>query len=147
MRKKTVAIILMVLFALSIYWISNAQADSFDRVEKILRQFRKGVYRDGNSLNKDIIKGECAYCFIITERPVKWNGGKYVPDSESPTCVTIWKEYYDKRKGPGEGKIIIWVTRTALGSYEAQISGKSKSPCSKKDAFELAEQLIKESGL
>lgn len=147
MRKKIVSIIVMMIFAQSVYSILNAQTDPFDRVEKLLRQYGKGVYRDRSSLNKDIIKGEYAYCFIITERPVRWDGRKYVPDTESPTCVTMWKEYYDKRKGPGEGKLIIWVTRTALGSYEAQISGKNIFPCSKKEAFELAEQIIKESGL
>jgi hypothetical protein len=147
MRKKIVSIIVMMIFAQSVYSILNAQTDPFDRVEKVLRQYGKGVYRDRSFLNKDIIKGEYAYCFIITERPVRWDGREYVPDKESPTCVTMWKEYYDKRKGLREGKIIIWVTRTALGSYEAQISGKNIFPCSKKEAFELAEQIINESGL
>jgi hypothetical protein len=147
MRKKIVPIIVMMIFVQSLYSILNAQTDPFDRVEIVLRQYGKGVYRDRSSLNKDIIKGEYAYCFIITERPVKWDGRKYIPDTESPTCVTMWKEYYDKRRGPGEGKIIIWVTRTALGSYDARISGKDKFNCSKKEAFELAEQIIKESGL
>jgi hypothetical protein len=140
---------LSLLLVLVVVWDVEcaAQRDPFDRVEKVLRLHGKGVYENGNSLNRDIIKGKYSYCFIMTKDPVRWEGKRYVPDRESPTCVTMWKENYDQGKGPGEGKIIIWVTRTALGSYGTQVSGKDKIPCSKKEAFEVAEQIIKESGL
>lgn len=58
MRKRIIATILIGIFIQLIYSILNAQTDPFDKVEGILRQHGKGVYRDRNSLNKNIIKQE-----------------------------------------------------------------------------------------
>jgi hypothetical protein len=122
-------------------------SDTFDLVDRMLRhgilikREVSGVYRDGSSLSKDLIKGSYVYCFSVTANPVNY------PDTKT-TFVVMWKEQYDKAKGPGNGKTIMWVSRGATGHYQRIAEGMSNSEvCSYKEALLIADAITAEANI
>jgi len=141
MKKRMMLLVLaMVMFTSGVVF-----ADSFDVVEKMLRNGiqvkNTGVYNDGASLCKDLVKGKYVYCFTTVAHPVRYSTTK-------TTSVVMWKEHYDRAKGPGNGKNILWVCRWATGQYEKMVEGMIRGEiCSYKEAILIADVIVTEAGI